>query len=74
VVKKLFRTGNRLALVLDKPLLDRLDIDADTPLEISTDDEVIVISKVRDKKRTTRFQAIVRELDRDFSRVFKRLA
>lgn len=74
MVKKLARTGNSLALVLDKPLLDRLQIDADTLLEISTDDEVIVISKVRDKRRTARFKRIVRELDRDFGGVFKRLA
>ena len=36
LVKKLTKTGNRLALVLDKPILDRAKIDADTPLEVST--------------------------------------
>ena len=29
--KKLTRTGNSLALVLDKPLLDQVGIDATTP-------------------------------------------
>lgn len=33
--KKLARTGNSLALVLDKPLLEQLGIDEDTELEIS---------------------------------------
>ena len=39
--KKLTRTGNSLALVLEKPLLDQLGIDATTPLEVSTDGSVI---------------------------------
>jgi len=40
--KKLTKTGNSLALILDKPLLDRAGIDADTVLEVSTDGDVIV--------------------------------
>jgi antitoxin component of MazEF toxin-antitoxin module len=31
MIKKLTKTGNSLALVLDKPLLDQAKIDADTP-------------------------------------------
>jgi hypothetical protein len=34
--KKLTKTGNSLALVLDRPLLAATGIDADTPLEVST--------------------------------------
>ena len=40
--KKLTHSGNSLALVLDRALLDQTGIDAETPLEISTDGEVIV--------------------------------
>src|SRR3982074_2557264 len=35
--KKLTRTGNSLALVLDKDLLEQLGIDAQTALQLSTD-------------------------------------
>src|SRR2546425_7981777 len=56
--KKLTRTGNSLALVLDKPLLDRLGIDADTPLDVSTDGQVLVISPAPDKRRTAKLKAI----------------
>src|SRR5262249_23037060 len=41
--KKLTRTGNSLALVLDKRLLDRVGIDAETPLDVSTNGQVIVV-------------------------------
>ncbi len=74
MLKKLTKTGNSLALVLDKPLLDRVRIDADTPLEVSTDGDVIVISPVRDRKRTARLKGVVAEAHRQYGGVFKRLA
>ena len=74
MLKKLIKAGNSLALVLDKPLLEATGIDANTPLEVSTDGDVIVISRVRARKRTARLKAIQDDLDRDFAGVFKRLA
>jgi antitoxin MazE len=74
MVKKLTRTGNSLAVVLDRPLLEQTGIDEDTALEVSTDGEVIVISPVRDKKRTARLKRIMSELDEEFGGAFKRLA
>ncbi len=74
MVKKLTKTGNSLALVLDKPILDRLEIDAGTPLEVSTDGDVIVISPVRDRRRTARLKRIVEEAHRQYGGVFRRLA
>lgn len=72
--KKLTKTGNSLALVLDKPLLDRVGIDASTPLEISTDGQVIVISPVRARRRTARLKRVVEEVHRRYSGAFRRLA
>lgn len=74
MIKKLTKTGNSLAIVLDKPILDRVKIDADTPLEVSTDGEVIVISPVRPRGRTTRLKRIVEEAHRQYGGVFRRLA
>lgn len=50
--KKLTKTGNSLALILDKPLLERTGMDAGTLVEVSTDGEVIVISPARSARRT----------------------
>ncbi len=72
--KKLTKTGNSLALVLDKPLLDRVGIDASTPLEVSTDGQVIVISPVRARRRTARLKRVVEEMHRRYSGAFRRLA
>ena len=57
--KKLTRTGNSLALILDKRLLDRVGIDAETPLDVSTNGQVIVVSPVRDRRRTAKLKRIV---------------
>ena len=72
--KKLTRTGNSLALVLDKRLLDRLGIDADTPLDVSTNGQVIVVSPVRSQRRTARLKQIVAEAHSRYGGVFRRLA
>jgi antitoxin component of MazEF toxin-antitoxin module len=74
MVKKLTKSGNSLALVIEKPLLEALEIDADTPLEVSTDGEVIVVAPVRDKRRTAKLKAAVKEAHERYGGVFKRLA
>ncbi|HYS19079.1 MAG TPA: AbrB/MazE/SpoVT family DNA-binding domain-containing protein [Candidatus Binatia bacterium] len=72
--KKLTRTGNSLALVLDKQLLDRVGIDADTPIEVSTNGQVIIVSPVRDHRRTGKLKKIVTEAHKRYGGVFRRLA
>ncbi len=74
MVKKLTKTGNSLALVLDRPLLEATKIDADTPLEVSTDGDVIVISPVRDAQRRDKLRAGVEAMNERYAGVFRRLA
>ena len=74
MIKKLTKTGNSLALVLDKPLLDQVGIDAATPLEVSTDGHVIVVSPVRARRRTARLTRLTAEAHRRYGGVFRRLA
>lgn len=74
MVKKLTRTGNSLALVLDKALLERLDIDADTPIEVSTDGDVIVLSPVRGARHTAKLKKAMARADEEYAGAFKRLA
>jgi antitoxin MazE len=74
MVKTLTTTGNSLALVLDRPLLDAVGIDASTQLEISTSGDVIVVSPVRGAKRNANFKAGVDAMHRRYAGVFARLA
>ena len=51
MVKRLTKHGNSLALVIDRGVLELLEIDATTPLSITTDGKCLVVSPVRDAKR-----------------------
>jgi antitoxin component of MazEF toxin-antitoxin module len=72
--KRLTRTGNSLALVLDRPLLEAARIGPKTELEVSTDGDVIVVTPVRGTARRRRFHAAIEEINEEYAGVFKRLA
>jgi antitoxin MazE len=74
VVKKLTKHGNSLALVIDRPILDLLKIDPETPLEVSTDGKRLIVEPATPSARRKRFdraQAIAHER---YGRAFERLA
>lgn len=74
MLKKLTRHGNSLALVIDKGVLDILNIDDQTPLEISTDGTLLLISPVRDEKRRRQFHEALGKANAKYGRALKRLA
>ena len=74
MIKKLTKHGNSLASIIDRAVLDLLQIDADTPLEISTDGQVLVITPVRDKARRNKFRKALESANRKYGRALKRLA
>jgi antitoxin component of MazEF toxin-antitoxin module len=74
VIKRLTRHGNSLALVIDRPILDLLDIEADTPLEVKTDGSMLTVSPVRDPKARARFEKAWNAVRRRHAKAFKRLA
>lgn len=74
MIKKLTRHGNSLALVLDKGVIDLLNIDSETPLEISTDGSLLLITPVRDEKRKRQFKDALEKTNARYGRTLKRLA
>jgi antitoxin component of MazEF toxin-antitoxin module len=74
MIKRLTKTGNSLALVLDKPLLEQLGIDEETPLELSTNGDVLVVTPVRNRAHQRKLKKALEEMDRDYEGVFRRLA
>ena len=43
MVKKLTAIGNSLGIIIERPILELLRIDRETPLELSTDGEALII-------------------------------
>jgi len=72
--KTLIKHGNSLALVIDKPILEMLDISADTPLELSTNGDALLVSPVRDQKRRKRLEASLQKINERSVDDLKRLA
>ena len=52
MVKTLTQHGNSLALVIDKPILDLLNIDETTPLSITTDGKALQIAPISTKRKS----------------------
>jgi antitoxin MazE len=72
--KRLTRTGNSIALVLDRPILEATGIGAATTVEVSTDGDVIVVTPIRPKKRAGKLDSALEEINARYAGVFKRLA
>ncbi len=49
--KKLSAIGNSLGIVIEKPILELLDIDRETELDMRTDGERLIIEPIRGTKR-----------------------
>ncbi|HEV7767468.1 MAG TPA: AbrB/MazE/SpoVT family DNA-binding domain-containing protein [Thermoanaerobaculia bacterium] len=72
--KKLTRTGSSVALVLDKPLLEELGLDAGSEVALSTNGDVLLVTPVRDAAREKQFRESVDKINRKYAGLFRRLA
>lgn len=45
--KRLTNIGNSLGIIIDKPILELLDIDRNTDIEIRTDGDTLILRPVR---------------------------
>ena len=64
MLKKLSAVGNSLGLIIERPILELLDITKDTLLEVKTDGEALIIrpaklsKKQRIRESTKRMMAV----------------
>ncbi len=64
MIKKLTPIGNSLGLIIEKPILDLLNIDRNTRLEVRTDGEALIIRPVRAEHRARVHEAAERLMER----------
>lgn len=74
MVKKLTRTGNSVAVVLDKAILDAAGLDEGASVEVSTDGQVIVIAPVKASGDAERLRLAEDWAHRTYAGAFERLA
>lgn len=73
MVKKLSPIGNSLGLLIDKPILDLLNITADTQLEVTTDGTNLIIRPLR-TGHAGAVQAATREVMKTHDKTLRKLA
>jgi antitoxin MazE len=61
--KRLMAIGNSLGLIIEKPILELLDIDRETELEIRTDGEALIIRPAKAAKRRRMLDSASRMMD-----------
>ena len=71
--KKLSAIGNSLGIVIEKPILELLDITRDTELDMTTEGGRLIIAPVK-KPRRDRVTAAIDEVMRDHAGTFRKLA
>jgi antitoxin component of MazEF toxin-antitoxin module len=74
MTKKLTRHGNSAALILDKALLEILNVRMDTPLEITTDGTNIIISPQNTQNAEADLLEALDKINCRHGSVLKRLA
>lgn len=72
--KNLIKHGNSMALVIEKPILDLLGADGETPFEITTDGQALILTPVRGKNRREAVRAALERGNRKYASALKKLA
>ena len=74
MTKTLTKHGNSYALVIDKPILELLRVTPDTPLELTTDGNRLVIAPLRDPEVERKLQQALGKIHKRFGRAMRKLA
>lgn len=74
MLKTLTKHGNSLALVIEKPILDLLGAEADTPFDVTTDGQALVLTPVKDTNRQAIFKASLDKVNQKYAKTLKKLA
>jgi len=74
MIKNLTKHGNSFALVIDKPILELIRANAETPFEIISDGRSLVLTPVRDPEEEKKFDDAVEMIHTRFGNAMKKLA
>jgi len=74
MTKKLTRHGNSFALIIDRPILELLNIDPDTELDITTDGNRLIIARTDPAARRKKFDEVRAAAHQRYAETFRELA
>ena len=73
MVKKLIRHGNSVALVIDKPIMEILNITSETTFELTTDGRNLILSPQNEYARENNINRSLEKVNRKHGAVLRRL-
>ena len=74
MIKTLTKHGNSWALIIDRPVLDLLNIDPETPLKIRTDGQTLIVAPAEQTERKQKIRAALEKTNQRYGKALKRLA
>ena len=74
MIKKLQQLGNSSALVIDRAMMDLMEIDRETPLRITIQGRKMTIEPLNKEERQKHFQKLMKKTGKKNVELFKRLA
>jgi antitoxin component of MazEF toxin-antitoxin module len=73
MTKKLIQHGNSVALVLDKPILELLNININTLFEVTTDGKNLILSPQSEKNSEIDIMASLEKINKKYGKVLQKL-
>ena len=74
MITRLVKHESEFALVIARDILERLGIDAETPLRVEVVEGALVVTPAHEGDSRKRFEAALKEANRKFGGALKRLA
>lgn len=74
MTKLLTKHGNSYALIIERPIMDLLNFSPDTPLEIKTDGEALIVKPAQRSARDQRIDEAPEKVNEQYPKMMKRLA
>jgi len=73
MLKRLIRHGNSSALVIDKPIMEMLNITSETIFELSTDGKNLILSPQSENTQEKNIMKSLEKINKKYGNVLKKL-
>jgi antitoxin component of MazEF toxin-antitoxin module len=73
MLKRLIRHGNSSALVIDKPIMEMLNITSETTFELSTDGKNLILSPQSENTQEKNIMKSLEKINKKYGNVLKKL-
>jgi antitoxin component of MazEF toxin-antitoxin module len=74
MVKTLARQGNSTCLILDRSLMDLLDLDSDSAVRITVEGRKMIVEPLSEEERAAMFKKILAKTGKKNAKLFQKLA